>query len=425
MSAPAILLGMQHLIPMSHKELRSFTIVQNVLGKRLTTTEAAEQAAVTSRTLRRWKAKVRRDGATALVHGNRGQPSPGRVPVPERQRIVNLITTRYPDFAPTAASEQLEQDHGIDHHPSTIREIMIEAQLWIPRAQRPRHRGIVHRRWRERKAHRGELVQFDGSYHHWFEGRGALGEVCLLAAIDDATGQLLHAQFVPHEGVLPVMGFWQAYISIYGLPKALYLDRFSTYKMHLTIAKDNPDLKTQLQRAMDTLGTEPIFARSPQAKGRVERLFRTLQDRLVKAMRLKGIVTVETGNRFLQRTFIPAFNKKFSVLPREQHDFHRILSKRELAELPDVLCRQETRSVQYDFTISFRSQWYQILPTRGLAIRPRDAVLVREYPDATIAFFIRHRRLDVQPIAKVSSARLHQLRLIPTLVPKPLTRTYS
>lgn len=414
---------MQHLIPVSHKELRSFTLVQQVLSQRLTTGEAAERATVTSRTLRRWKAKVRDHGAQALIHGNRGKQSPRRIPDVQRQKIHGLITSRYPDFSPTAVSEQLAEHHGITHDPTTIRDVMIEEHLWIPRAQRHGHRGIVHRQWRERKAHRGELVQFDGSYHHWFEARGGLGEVCLLAAIDDATGELLKAQFVPHEGVLPVMGFWQGYSSIHGLPKAIYLDRLSTYKMHLAVARDNPDLKTQLQRAMDTLGVELIFARSPQAKGRVERLFRTLQDRLVKAMRLKGITSVDEGNRFLEQTFIPAFNRKFSVVPRETGDFHRTLTKRELAELPDVLCRHEHRVVQHDFTISFRTQWYQILPTPGLAIRPKEIVLVREYPDGRLGFFLRHRSLNIRSIAKTDSRKLHQSRPFPTLAPELSRRT--
>ena len=419
-----MLLGMHHLIPMSQKELRSFTLVRDVQSRRLTTLEAAEQADVTSRTIRRWKVKVRDHGALALLHGSRGKPNPRRIPNAKRRVILDLITTHYPDFPPTAASEQLEQDHGIIHHPTTIREIMMEGGLWIPRSKRSGHQ-TVHRLWRERKAHRGELVQFDGSYHDWFEGRGGLGEVCLLAAIDDATGELLSAQFVPHEGVLPVMGFWQGYIGLHGLPKALYLDRFSTYKMHLAVAKDNPDLKTQLQRAMETLGVELIFAHSPQAKGRVERLFRTLQDRLVKAMRLKGLATTQDGNRFLEKYFMPAFNKKFSVLPRQQHDVHRQISKRELADLSNVLCRQEERSIQYDFTLSFRTQWYQILPTPGLAIRPRETVLVREYPDGTLTFFLRHRRLNTKTIAKAIAGRPHRPRLIPTLAPELTMRTYS
>ena len=416
---------MQHIIPMSHKELRSFTLVQKVLAQHLTSHEAAEQATVTSRTIRRWKAKLRDGGPQALVHGNRGQASPRRVPNHERQRIRQLISSRYPDFSPTAVSEQLAECHGITHDSTTIREIMLEAGLWVPRSQRLGHRGIIHRRWRERKAHRGELVQFDGSYHDWFEGRGGLGEVCLLAAIDDATGELLKAQFVPHEGVLPVMGFWQGYSGLYGLPRAIYLDRLSTYKMHLIVARDNPDLKTQLQRAMDTLGVELVFAHSPQAKGRVERLFRTLQDRLSKAMRLKGIVSVADGNRFLVTSFIPVFNRKFSIMPRQQNDVHRVLTKRELAELPDVFCRQEERNVQPDFTISFRTQWYQILPTKGLAIRPRDRVLIREYPDGRLTFFLRHRSLNIKSIAKATSRKPNRPAVIPTLAPELNLRTYS
>lgn len=419
------MLGMNNLIPMSAKELRSFTLTHDVLTGRLTTTEAAARTSVTSRTIRRWVAKVRQGGAKALTHGNRGKPSPRRILESKRQKIQHLVATRYPGFPPTEATERLQEDHGIVHDPTTIRQIMIDGGLWIPRAQRPTHRGVPHRQWRERKARRGELVQFDGSYHDWFEGRGGLGEVCLLAAVDDATGELLGARFVPHEGVLPVMGFWLGYAAIHGLPKSIYLDRLSTYKMHLTVARDNPDLKTQLQRAMGTLGVELIFAHSPQAKGRVERLFGTLQGRLVRAMRLRGIATIEEGNQFLAKTFIPAFNRQFALPPRDPLDVHRPLSKRELAALPEVLCRQEQRRVQPDYTISFRSQWYQIRPTPKLAIRPKDDVLVREYADGALTFFIRHQRLLVNPIPKRLLNTIRRTSPIPILAPELTLRTYS
>ena len=414
---------MTNLIPMSQKEISAYAAVQNALSGGMTTKEVAEREAVVARTVRRWKAKVRESGASGLIHGNRGRSSPHRLSKRERVRITTLIKSHYHDFGPTLAAEKLAEGHHLVHDPTTIRDLMVENGLWIPRAKRSGHT-IVHRHWRERKAHRGELVQFDGSYHHWFEDRGDTGEVCLLAAIDDATGLIPHATFAPHEGVLPVMGFWRDYVSQHGLPKAIYLDRFSTYKMHLTVARDNPDLKTQLQRAMQTLGTELIFALSPQAKGRVERLFGTLQDRLVKELRLHDISSLAQGNAFLEKSFLPKFNSRFGVAPRETADFHRVVSRREMKHIEETLCRHDWRTVQGDFTISFRNQWYQLLPTPGLAVRPKDEVNVREDPNGALHFSIRHKPVSVTAIAK--RPRQVGLRHLPgTLAPLLQNRTFS
>ncbi|OGL73026.1 hypothetical protein A3D72_01910 [Candidatus Uhrbacteria bacterium RIFCSPHIGHO2_02_FULL_57_19] len=411
------------IIPMSAKEVKKLEAVETVRSGRLTQKEAAERLKVTDRCLRYWLDAFETDGAAGLVHGNRGKQSPHRVPQKERQAILSLIRTKYRDFGPTLASEKLLELHGIHRDPTTIRDLMIAEDLWIPRRLRKGAALIVHRAWRERRAHRGELVQFDGSYHPWFENRlldasGAPAELCLLLAVDDATGEILWAQFAEHEGTLPVMRFWIEYAGLHGLPKAVYLDRFSTYKMTQDVALQNPDLKTQLQRAMKTLGVDLIFALSPQAKGRVERLFKTLQDRLVKELRLRNISMVRDANRFLEKTFIRSFNRKYGVEARDGADFHRTLTKRQKDALPETLCRMEQRVVMNDFTVSFKSQWYQLLPTKGLAIRPKDGVLVREYPDAAVSFSIRDRRADVQRITKRTPVRRQSInRPTPTLVP--------
>jgi transposase len=266
---------MNTLIPMSPKEVKKLEIVRDVRAGRLSQREAAALLGVTDRAVRLWQRTYETAGARGLAHGNRGKVSPRKMPDKERSRIVKLLRTQFPDFGPTLAAEKLAEHYAIRRDAKTVRRIMVAEALWVPRRLRRGGAVPVHRHWRERRAHRGELVQFDGSYHHWFEGRGGLGEVCLLAAVDDATGELLRLAFAQHEGVLPVMGFWAAYAGTHGLPRAIYLDRFSTYKMNAHVATTNHDLKTQLQRAMDTLGVELIFALSPQAKGRVERLFKT------------------------------------------------------------------------------------------------------------------------------------------------------
>lgn len=402
------------LIPMSPKEVKKLDIVHALRAHRLTQREAAERLGVTNRAVRTWLRLYESEGARGFVHGNRGKRSPRKMPAPERARIVALLRSEFPDFGPTFASEKLAELYGIRRDPKTLWTLMVKEQLWLPRKQRRGSQPYPHRAWRERRAHRGELVQFDGSSHDWFEGRGGLTGTCLLAAVDDATGELELA-FAPHEGVLPVMGFWTAYAGSHGLPQAIYLDRFSTYRMNAHVAATNHDLKTQLQRAMASLGVTLVFALTPQAKGRVERLFKTLQDRLVKELRIARIDSIEEANRFLAKRFIPAFNRKYRVEPRAAGDLHRRLGLRDLKALPETLCRIEQRQVMGDFTISFRSQWYQVLPTHGLAIRPKDKVIVRHYPNGTLSFTIRGRRVATKPIAKQPYIR-HTHKIVPTLV---------
>lgn len=408
-------------IIMTRKENERVKVVRDILAGRRMQIGEAKRLNVTTRTIRYWIESFEANGAEGLVHGNRGKESQLRVPTKEREKIVSLILSNYADFGPTFASEKLSELHGIQRDPKTVRSIMVEEMIWIP-GNKASRAAAVHRFWRERRARRGELVQFDGSYHPWFEDRlldpsGLPAELCLLAAIDDATGELLWARFAEHESTLPVMEFFTEYIRQHGLPASLYLDRFSTYKMTQDVAVQNPDLKTQLQRAMKTLGVELIFALSPQAKGRVERLFKTLQDRLVKELRIRRISSVEEANRFLEKTYIASYTRKYKVEPKEARDAHRPLSKREQALLPQTLCRMETRVLQNDFTVSFESQWFQVLKTAGLAIRPKDPVVVRQFPDGSLALAIRNKPANAKLIPKrTRPERISLKSYVPTLV---------
>lgn len=391
-------------------------VVRDILAGRRTQVGEAQRLKVTSRCIRYWMQAFEESGAEGLVHGNRGKESPRRVPKKEQDQIAALIQKHYHDFGPTFASEKLAELHGISRDVKTIRSIMMAENIWVP-GNKTNRVVAVHRQWRERRSRRGELVQFDGSYHDWFEGRDGRRESCLLAAIDDATGELLWAQFAEHEGTLPVMGFFTQYAQRHGLPASIYLDRFSTYKMTQDVAVQNPDLKTQLQRAMKTLGVELIFALSPQAKGRVERLFKTLQDRLVKELRIRKISSVGEANRFLERTFLASYTRKYGVEPKEAQDAHRPLSKREQDLLPQTLCRMEKRVLQNDFTVSFKSQWFQVLKTVRLAIRPKDPVVVRQFPDGTLMLAIRNKPVNTKLILKQTRLGRSSLRrCVPTLV---------
>jgi len=268
------------LITMSQKELTRYDILRRLLRKECTNADAAELLGLSVRQVKRLKKRVRQLGASGLIHGSRGRVSNHRLAPTERDTIAELLKKHYPDFKPTFASEKLRECHHIDHDPKTIRSIMIQEHLWTPKKAR---NGSEHRSWRQRRSSFGEMQQFDGSYEYWFEDRAPTR--CLLAAIDDATGRITKAQFDLHEGVEPVFTFWKQYLKTHGKPLSIYLDKFSTYKMSQRWMEQNHELKTQFQRACEQLGIEPIFAHSPQAKGRVERLFETLQDRLIRLRR--------------------------------------------------------------------------------------------------------------------------------------------
>lgn len=381
---------MSSLLPMSKQELSQYEALQRLLRQEINGSKAAELLDLTIRHIRRLKAKVKAAGAKALIHGNRGKPGNHSVPQKEQQRIAKLLRSRYPDFGPTFAAEKLAQNHGIDRDPKTIRQIMITEGLWRPRARIK----ITHHSWRARRDCYGELEQFDGSYEYWFEDRAPKG--CLLASIDDATGKITRLEFAAHEGVVPVFTFWQGYLLKNGKPRAIYLDQFSTYKMNPGLARDNHELKTQFERAMQELGIEPITAYSPEAKGRVERLFGTLQDRLIKELRLRGIATVAEANQYLETEFVPEFNQRFAVEPKSATNLHRPLALPEQKRLPAILSRQAIRTICNDFTISFQNQWYQIIPQQSVLVRPKDRILVELRLDNSVHLRLRNKYLSYQ-----------------------------
>src|SRR3989344_7670776 len=271
---------------------------------------------------------------------------------------------------------------------------MIQVGLWKVHLQRR----VEYHAWRQRKDYFGELEQFDGSYHHWFEQRllnefGFPKEVCLLASIDDATGKITHAKFDFNEGVVAVFNFWMEYVLTLGKPLGIYLDKFSTYKINHKSAVDNLELMTQFQKAMKILGIEVINANSPQAKGRVERLFGTLQDRLVKELRLNNISTIKDGNRFLKEVFIPKFNVQFSVIAGKPGDTHRSLTLKEKHSLKSIFSIKSTRRVNSDYTIQFKNHFYQLEEIQPTTIRPKERILVEEWLNKTIHFRFKEEYL--------------------------------
>ncbi|MDP1709675.1 MAG: ISNCY family transposase, partial [Candidatus Komeilibacteria bacterium] len=310
---------------MSQKEIKRYHVIKKLLNREFNGSAAAVILKLSVRHIRRLKNKVRQAGAKGLTHGSRGRASNRKIPDQIRDKIIKLLQEKYYDFGPGLVAEKLAKNHGINHDPKTIRQIMIGEELWRPRKARSGS-NKEHREWRQRKANYGEMIQYDGSYEHWFEDRSDSGEVCLLAAIDDATGKLISLKFAEHEGVEPTFGFWKEYIVKNGKPYSIYVDKFSTYSMNHQTAKENENALTQFKRAMEKdLQIEVITANSPQAKGRVERLFKTLQDRLIKELRLNHISGAEAANEFLEKIFLPEFNARFAVEPRGKADLHQKL----------------------------------------------------------------------------------------------------
>src|SRR3989339_566857 len=385
------------LITMSAKELDRFQIIKKLIDMHLNGTEASHLLTLSVRQVKRLKAKVKQGGAKGLVHGNRGRTSNHRLPAKEQERIKMLLHERYADFKPTFASEKLRENHHLDHDPKTICQIMINEGLWQPKRK---EKISVHRAWRQRRSCYGEMIQFDGSYEHWLENRGGTGEVCLFDAIEDATGKIVAARFAEHEGVFPVFGFWQEYLVKYGRPRSIYLDKFSTYNVNYKLAKENSDTLTQFERACQETGIELIKANSPQAKGRVERLFATLQDRLIKELRLANISSLPAANEFLAKTFIPQFNSRFAVEPANQANLHRKLTVTAVNRLSSIFSRQIERTILNDFTFSLRKQWYQLAKEQPVTVCKNDAVVIEEHLDRTIQIRLRGKYLNYELLPK-------------------------
>lgn len=405
------------LPPMSQKEVNRYAIIKRLISREINGTEAARFLSLSVRQTKRLKAKVKKQGAAGLIHGHRGQPGNRCLPASQKKKIIQLLCHHYPDFGPTLAKEKLEENHHLKCDPKTIRQIMIDQGLWQPKKKKQSE----HREWRQRKSFFGEMQQFDGSYEFWLEDRGPY--CCLQLAVDDATGKITNGRFDSDEGVFPTFAFWQEYLRKNGKPVSIYLDRFSTYKMTQKVAQENHDLKTQFQRVMIELGVELITAYSPEAKGRVERIFGTLQDRLIKEMRLRNISTITEANYFLQNEFIPWYNQRFAVEARGKANLHQPLTKKEEQQLDHIFTRQKERTVQNDFTISYQNQWYQLIKDQPVTVCKQDKVMVEENGTGQIQIRLRGKYLNYQPIPKRPKEKKTIPWVLPATIKQPALQT--
>lgn len=342
------------IIMLTQEELKKLHIIRKALEGKIKQVEAADMLSLSDRQIRRLTARVRQEGDAGIAHKSRGRPSNRRVDGEIKGKAIRLYRKKYAGFGPTLAAEKLLEIHNIKISDESLRKWLIETG-----DIRKRRRHKKHRQWRERKAHFGEMLQIDGSHHPWLEGR--CPEMVLMGCIDDATNKIF-GRFYEYEGTMPAMDCFKRYAGLYGLPISIYIDRHTTYKSNAkpTIEDDLLGRKpqSQFERAMEEIGVEVIHANSPQAKGRIERLFRTLQDRLVKEMRLKGIKTIEEANLFLTG-YLKRHNERFSMEAREKEDLHRPLG--EGFNLDGVLCIKTKRVLRNDFTVAHNKKLYQIL----------------------------------------------------------------
>ena len=344
---------MEDILTMSQKELKRLHVIRKVIDKRLRQREAAEFLGLSQRQIRRIVKRVREGSDKGIIHRSRGIRSHRAIAEGIKQRVIVLCKGIYAGFNPTLASEKLFERNKIKISREALRQWFIaEGMAYDTRKTRP------HRKWRQRKAYCGEMVQMDGSHHDWFEGRGP---VCVLMGyIDDATSRV-YARFYGYEGTMPAMDSFKRYALRYGLPEDVYLDCHPTYKgsKRPTIEDEllNKQTLSQFGRALEELGVKLIHAQSAPAKGRVERLFKTFQDRLVKEMRLRGIKNIAEGNEFLGY-YLPVFNRRFNVLALKTEDLHRPLPKG--VDLVQIFSVRTQRTLRNDFTVVHEGKLYQV-----------------------------------------------------------------
>lgn len=395
---------MKEHITMSHHEIDRLEVIQAVAGRQLTQAEAARRLTLSVRQIKRLVQGYRARGAAALVSGRRGRRPNNALPEATRQAAMALIRTHYADFGPTLAHEKLVEQHDYRLSVETLRQWMIAEALWQPKA---RQAVRVHQR-RPRRPCLGELVQIDGSPHDWFEGRGP--RCTLIVFIDDATGRLMALHFAPAETTRAYMETLGQYLQQHGRPVALYSDKHSIFRVN---RPDHEGELTQFTRALKTLDIAPIHAHSPQAKGRVERANQTLQDRLVKELRLRGLSTIDAANAFLPE-FMAHYNARFSVEPHSPDDAHRpVLHSHD--ELALILCLHHTRKLSKNLCLQFKNNEYQ-LQRQGQGYRLRGATLTLcEAFDGTVTLLhkgqvMAYRVLAVgeAPIPLEDEKSLHQ-----------------
>lgn len=341
---------------LTQKQRDWLKVLHEVKQGHLTQAGAAGHLGISERWVRELVRRVRRRGDRTVVHGLQGKVSPRRMSGKARARALRIYRKEYGDFGPTLAAEYLAEQHGITVSKETLRKWLMEAGEW---QAKPRRIQQVHV-WRPRRSCCGELVQWDTSIHDWLEGR-SLEPIKLIAMIDDASNDLF-ARFAAEDTTEEHMRVLRGYLEQYGRPLAFYTDKAGLFRVNPRRKGHSEEMtgpgETQIGRALRELGIELIHAHSPQAKGRVERCFGTLQDRLVKGLRKAGVVSREAANRYLEKTFLPLWRKRFRREPAGSANVHRQLGVAQ--DLESILSHVEKRRVTNDYTVSWSGRYYRI-----------------------------------------------------------------
>ena len=385
-------------VTLTQREQARLRILNSLLAEHMTLEQGATLMGMSIRHTRRILAAYREEGAAALAHGHRGRRAPNATPEPLRSEVLRLARSRYSETNHTHLSELLREREGIDIGRNTLRKILTDAGVSSPRRRRP----PKHRVRRQRMAREGMLIQIDGSYHRWLGEDGP--QFTLLLAVDDATGIVVNALFCELENTRSYLQLMQDLIRSYGIPLALYSDRHGVFKH--TPPSETASAPTQFSRAMGELGVQLIFARSPQAKGRVERAAGTLQDRLVTELRLAGATTIDDANRVLN-DFLPRFNERFRVPSQHAGTAYRVLDPGMC--LDTVLCLKYRRRVGRDNTVKYRWRTMQLLPDRARPSYAGSVVEVLEGLDGQLA--VQHEgRIVASPASAPTTRYPAQLR---------------
>jgi hypothetical protein len=355
---------MEGILTMSYKEADRLKIISQLESKKITVEESLELMGISARQTYRILKRIKEEGTKGIIHKLRGKKSNRGYPEKLKKEVVKIYRQQYSDYGPTLFSEELVKSYNISVNHETLRKwLRAESITTSMRKKRP------HRRRRERRSCFGELLQFDGSHHDWFEGRGA--ECCLINCVDDATGKV-YLKFAVSENTQDVLLTLWEYVNKYGIPRSIYTDKFSVYKAEGKL--------TDFGRAMKELNIETIFANSPQAKGRVERANRTLQDRLVKALRREGISNIAEANEFVQKIFINDYNTRFGA-NLEVPDAHRITTG---YDLKNIFCYKTSRQVRNDYTINLAGGYIQLLKGYSPLPIPKQNVTICKWLNGEI-----------------------------------------
>ena len=377
------------IIQMSTKKIKQVKVMEQLKAGVITQKVGAKKLGFSLRHTQRKLAFYIKNGEISLTHGNRGRPSNRALPTEKKASIMKIVRERYMGFGPTFAAEKLEEEFGIVIDRKTLERHMSKEGLWIRKPKKIKD----HRSWRAPKQYFGEMAQLDGSRHKWISGSDEYWT--LIKFVDDATNTILFMKFYKSESTKNVMNATIKCFLKHGKPKSIYADRGSIYKVNIN-NEENICL-TQFGRALFEYEVILIHARSPQAKGRIERSFGVDQNRLVKELKLVGIKTMEEANKFLEEYYIPKMNKKFARVASKKGNLHERVSKKELYE---IFCFKAPRVVYNDWTILYNKRFFQITASRPAIVKPKDIVTVCEHLNGKIEIKIRTSKIEFKELTE-------------------------